>query len=442
MTAASHRRLAPPPGVPDEPMDPMPVPELLRRPRALLGFVAASFVGGLAWALVPPVSTLLRGRADELSFGWTASLPLVLAVMAVGYAAQAAALLLVPRRPLLGVAASFACLWLLVLATNSVPWHTPAVMLVAAALFLAGTRTGLLQAVLSCLAVNLAHIGLLVVWLADYDPDLAAGAILQFAAPVVALTAAGTALGQWWRAQSLAAARDRAEAEATRREQQQRVAAALDVERARIAQELHDLSAHHLGGMVALVDAVSALAADEPAAALALLRDVRAESRFTAASVYSALSDLRSTGLSAPDLTARTPDAGALDALCARWRTQGMHVDALSLGPVEALPAVVSVTLYRIAQEALANAAKHAPGAAVRVRLLVDEAAATLTVLNAAAPVRATARMEAPLGLGWGLDGARERVRLLDGTLEAAPSADGGWQVRVRIPLDSTPEAG
>jgi signal transduction histidine kinase len=95
------------------------------------------------------------------------------------------------------------------------------------------------------------------------------------------------------------------------------------------------------------------------------------------------------------------------------------------------LPADVTLTLYRTAQEAITNVRKHAPGASVDVSLAYQPEMVTLTIANGASP-----HGERPLadaGGGYGLTGLRERAELAGGTFTAGPDGH-GWRVDVRIP--------
>ncbi len=91
------------------------------------------------------------------------------------------------------------------------------------------------------------------------------------------------------------------------------------------------------------------------------------------------------------------------------------------------------LALYRAAQEALTNAARHAPGAEVSVRLAFGSGEVTVSVLNSH-PRPAAHSRPSGTGGGYGLRGMRERVLQAGGQLQAGPADDGGWQVTARIP--------
>ena len=117
-------------------------------------------------------------------------------------------------------------------------------------------------------------------------------------------------------------------------------------------------------------------------------------------------------------------------------------------GPVAELPPGVDLTAYRILQEALTNALRHAPGAAASVRVACEPAQVTVEVSNTARPAlrpcRGTGacrpasswrRRSGPAGPGYGLAGIAERVASCGGALALGPTGDGGFAVTARLPL-------
>ncbi|MDF2808020.1 MAG: hypothetical protein K0S43_2966, partial [Cellulosimicrobium sp.] len=102
------------------------------------------------------------------------------------------------------------------------------------------------------------------------------------------------------------------------------------------------------------------------------------------------------------------------------------------------LPAAADQALFRIAQEAVTNALKHAPGSPVTVRLVRDGSAVVLEVRDDGAPGSASP-VEAPLSAGTGLLTMRERADGLGGTFDAGPTAAGGWAVRAAVPVAERP---
>jgi signal transduction histidine kinase len=143
---------------------------------------------------------------------------------------------------------------------------------------------------------------------------------------------------------------------------------------------------------------------------------------------------------SAADSTATAPLPGVrdLEQLAADYHGAGLDIHLSSGGDPACLPAGVSLAVYRIAQEALANAAEHAPGARVDVDVDVDVdvrsgSAVRLRVVNTAARPGAIG-VHSEGGSGLGLVGMRQRAELLGGSFAAGPSGD-GWLVECSIPL-------
>jgi signal transduction histidine kinase len=212
-------------------------------------------------------------------------------------------------------------------------------------------------------------------------------------------------------------------AESNRRLEAEREAlAALAVrrERARIARELHDIVAHHLAVMVIQAGA-GRLAAPDSGARFAGIRDAGNE----------ALGELeRLVALLQTDDGDGRPRA--LDALLGQAESAGLRLDYEPLPEGVRVAPAVEDGAYRVIQEALTNAMKHAAGSVVRVRLAVRAGALEIDVRDdgavAPSPLAAT-------GLGVGLAGMRERVEALGGVLDAGPGSDGGWRLQARLPL-------
>ena len=123
------------------------------------------------------------------------------------------------------------------------------------------------------------------------------------------------------------------------------------------------------------------------------------------------------------------PGLESLEGLVEQSRTAGLDVELRAPDPLVVDPSVGRAA-YRIVQEALTNAAKHAPGARVCVELERREAELAVRVVNGAAREPAP---DAPSG-GYGLVGLAERVRTLDGRLDAGPRLDGGFAVEAVLP--------
>jgi signal transduction histidine kinase len=224
------------------------------------------------------------------------------------------------------------------------------------------------------------------------------------------------------------ARRDLAEqAEQTDLERARRIALE---ERARIARELHDVVAHHMSLLA--IRAESA-----PHRLESLPNPVRAEFGALSMGAREALADMRRLlGVLRNDPpTERVPQPGLQDLpeLINSARMAGMAVDLTAPGALGQVPSGADVCAYRIVQEALSNARRHAPGAPVAVSVNHTTDAVTLRVTNGPAlPAVLRANGHAS---GHGLAGMRERAELLGGSLSAGPVPDGGFAVSAVLPL-------
>ncbi|WP_139981790.1 sensor histidine kinase [Nocardioides litoris] len=192
-------------------------------------------------------------------------------------------------------------------------------------------------------------------------------------------------------------------------------------ERNRIAHELHDVIGHAL--TVSLLHVTSArLALDEdPAEAAASLEEAERLSQQSLAEVRAVVGLMRDAGAVAP-----LPGAGQLDDLVASFDRAGTPVTWSVDGDPASLTATEALTVYRILQESLTNAARHAPGAATTARVEVG-AAGTTVVVDSAGPAPAVVHE------GGGLVGMRQRAAAVGGRLTAGPHA-GGWRVEAVLP--------
>lgn len=202
---------------------------------------------------------------------------------------------------------------------------------------------------------------------------------------------------------------------------------AVRLERSRIARELHDIVAHCVSVMVVQAYAGERLVtADTTAAAQAFdhISDAANEAQREIGHLVALLATdetIKSRGL-----------RPALADLLAGAEATGLDVSLRISGTPEALSEPATTVTYRIVQEGLTNALKHAPGASIVIHVdCADQV--TVDVLNAASQYRPS--LLGRSGGGNGLAGIRERVTGLGGTFEAGPNHGGNWRLSVRSPL-------
>jgi signal transduction histidine kinase len=196
-------------------------------------------------------------------------------------------------------------------------------------------------------------------------------------------------------------------------------------ERANAAREIHDILAHSLGALVLQLDAVDALLSSDPVD-LGRTRSLVGRSRLLA--VEGLTEARRAVG------TLRQDALPIIDTLRQLVDTTGTATLEVAGAP-RTLPNDVSLAVHRTAQEGLTNAAKHAAGSTPLVRLRFDPEQVVLTVTDGGpVPGGHCATTIASTGGGYGVEGLRERARLLGGTLTAGP-AGRGWEVMLRVPL-------
>lgn len=247
-----------------------------------------------------------------------------------------------------------------------------------------------------------------------------------------------------WTGVSVRTHRDAAEAARLRAEQTALLAEidrtqAVTAERARMARELHDMVANHLSAIA--IHSTAALSLDDPKTSREALGVIRENSVDGLAEMRRLIGLLRESG--GETSTSAVPRLAGVDALLEQARTNGASSGLEftltdTRGENLPLPAPVELAAYRIIQESLTNALKHASPGGITVALGRDGQMLTVGVTSPYGEADGPGP-RAP-GSGAGLVGMRERVALLAGTFDSGPvtAADGArmWQVRAELPLD------
>jgi signal transduction histidine kinase len=192
-------------------------------------------------------------------------------------------------------------------------------------------------------------------------------------------------------------------------------------ERRRIAREMHDVVAHSVAVMVSHAEAGRLVVPNSPERAPEILTTIAEVGREALVEMRGLLGVLRDEGAS----TDPQPGLSDLPALVERMRAAGVPTE-LTVGDDVRVGPAVGLTVYRIAQEALTNVARHAgPEATAMIQIDSASGALAVTVTN-------TGKAPADTRPGRGLAGMRERVEAIGGTLQAGP-VDGGWQVSAKV---------
>ncbi|WP_435229509.1 sensor histidine kinase [Streptomyces sp. Tue6028] len=217
---------------------------------------------------------------------------------------------------------------------------------------------------------------------------------------------------------------------------QERSKRALLEERTTIARELHDVVAHHMSVVAIQAEAAPYRVENAPPELEQAFRTIRENAVAALTELRRVLGVVRAEDYEAPD--APQPTLADLDALLANVREAGLTVDKVVTGAVRELPQGVELSAYRIVQEALSNALRHAPGAVARVEIGYVLGGLGLRIVNGPAP--ATSLEKSTHGAGHGITGMRERVTMLDGEMTAGGTDDGGYEVTVFLPVPAAEE--
>jgi signal transduction histidine kinase len=205
-------------------------------------------------------------------------------------------------------------------------------------------------------------------------------------------------------------------------------------ERGRIARELHDVVAHHMSVISIQAQVAPHLVENPPDELLENLAGIRANALEALTELRRVLGVLRSEETASEAARhAPQPTLARLDELVGNVRGAGLTVETELVGEPRPLSPGVELSAFRIVQEALSNAMRHAPGASVHVALRYEAAGLTVRVTNTApdqpAPV--------PQGAGHGLLGMRERTAMLGGELLAGATREGGFEVVAIMPTET-----
>jgi signal transduction histidine kinase len=257
----------------------------------------------------------------------------------------------------------------------------------------------------------------------------------SFVAWLVAIFIALWVWGRYVQVRRAYTAELEARAERAERDREEQTRRAVAAERARIARELHDVVAHHIGVVVIQAGAGRRLLDSDLEQTRSALVAVEDAGRRALTAMPSLLRALRSD--QADETRAPQPTLDDLDELVAQVTAAGLPVEVRIEGAMRPLPAGVDLSAYRIVQEALTNTLKHAGAARAHVTVCYELHVLTVTVVDDGVggwPSDAT-------GSGHGLVGMRERAMLFGGQLRAGPRLEGGFRVAVRFPLNSEPDA-
>jgi signal transduction histidine kinase len=247
--------------------------------------------------------------------------------------------------------------------------------------------------------------------------------VIMFA---VLRTAIGPLLALYFSArhQMMQALRDRADR--AERERDLLAEQARSEERARLAGEMHDVVTHRVSLMVLQAGALGITATDEAT------RQAAEELRAAGVQALDELRDLVGILRTAPE-DDQAPSISGLAELVAESTAVGTPAELAQEGDPALASPVVARTAYRIVREALTNVRKHAPGARVDVRVSYDESQVRLSVRNTAVAAQ-QANGLAATGSGLGLASLRQRIELMQGTLRASGTPDGGFCVEATMP--------
>ncbi len=211
-------------------------------------------------------------------------------------------------------------------------------------------------------------------------------------------------------------------------------AQAVALDRVRIARELHDVVAHHVSVMGVQAGAARVVLDQDPEQSRRILTGIEASARDAIHELRQLLETLRAPGGETTD-AASTLTLDDIGVLAEASSEAGLPTEYAVIGEPVPVPSLVAVNLYRIAQESLTNARRHAgAGATADVRVRYAEDSVEVEIVN-------TGRTVTALRPGLGQLGMRERAIASGGTIDLAPRPLGGFRVRATVPLPAPPAA-
>ncbi|WP_434600458.1 sensor histidine kinase [Streptomyces sp. A5-4] len=200
-------------------------------------------------------------------------------------------------------------------------------------------------------------------------------------------------------------------------------------ERTTIARELHDVVAHHMSVVAIQAEAAPYRVENPPPELEKAFVTIRENAVAALTELRRVLGVVRAEDYQAPD--APQPTLAELDGLVENVREAGLTIEKTVVGAVRELPQGVELSAYRIIQEALSNALRHAPGASAKVEVSYVLGGLGLRIVNT--PARGLVKPSP--GAGHGITGMRERVTMLNGEMTAEPTHEGGYEVAAFIPV-------
>ncbi|MFF8957983.1 sensor histidine kinase [Streptomyces sp. NPDC014894] len=200
-------------------------------------------------------------------------------------------------------------------------------------------------------------------------------------------------------------------------------------ERTTIARELHDVVAHHMSVVAIQAEAAPYRVENPPPELEKAFATIRENAVAALTELRRILGVVRAEDYEAPD--APQPVLADLGRLLDNVREAGLEVEKTVTGAVRPLPQGVELSAYRIIQEALSNALRHAPGSSAKVEVSYVLGGLGLRIVNTAAK----GLVKPSPGAGHGITGMRERVSMLNGEMTAEAAGDGGYEVTAFIPV-------